>query len=150
MKKSPLLLIAFGLFMHSTRGQTRADSVQLIRNTVSLYDLDFTEAEADSMIGNLRYYHQLYKGMHNSSLTNDVPYPFAFHPAPVDMKISTKREKMHFQTSADLSSRLSKMKNGNTQVSLRYLNIILFRVMKRKLFPKSSSNLYYLMRWNTA
>ena len=46
--------------------QTRADSLQLIRNTVSLYDLDFTEAEADSMIGNLRYYQQLYKGMHKT------------------------------------------------------------------------------------
>ncbi|MGQ0738845.1 MAG: amidase [Bacteroidota bacterium] len=94
MKKSVLLLITVALLMQDICAQTRADSVQLVRNTVNLYDLDFTEAEADSMIGNLRYYHQLYRGMHNSSLRNDVLYPFAFHPAPVGMKIFTKREKI--------------------------------------------------------
>ncbi len=38
------------------KAQTKADSLQLIQNTVKLYDLDFTDAEADSMIGNLNNY----------------------------------------------------------------------------------------------
>jgi Asp-tRNA(Asn)/Glu-tRNA(Gln) amidotransferase A subunit family amidase len=76
------------------QAQTRSDSIQLIRNTVKLYDLEFTEAEADSMIGNINFYSQLYKGMHRTLPTNDIPYPFAFHPAPPGYKLSTVREKI--------------------------------------------------------
>ncbi|HEY6063276.1 MAG TPA: amidase [Chitinophagaceae bacterium] len=78
----------------AAKAQTRADSVQLIRNTVKWYDLDFTDAEADSMLGNEINYLQLYKGMHKILPANDIPYPFAFHPAPAGMKISTKRERI--------------------------------------------------------
>lgn len=89
-----LLLISGLLFVINVRSQTKADTIQLIRNSANLYDLDFTEAEADSMIDNLSYYYQLYTGMHRNTLSNDVPYPFAFHPAPEGMKVSTKKEKI--------------------------------------------------------
>src|SRR5260221_251924 len=52
----------------------KADTIRLIRQTVSLYDLDFTDAEADSMLGNMNNYLQLYKGMHKTLPTNDIPY----------------------------------------------------------------------------
>ncbi len=65
--------------------QSRTDSIQLIRNTVKLYDLDFTEAEADSMLGNLNFNLQLYKGMHKTLPANDIPFPFAFNPVPIGM-----------------------------------------------------------------
>ncbi len=78
----------------AAKAQTRADSIQLIRNTVKFYDLDFTDAEADSMLGNLNNYMLLYKGMHKTLPANDIPYPFAFHPAPTGMKVSTKKEKI--------------------------------------------------------
>jgi Asp-tRNA(Asn)/Glu-tRNA(Gln) amidotransferase A subunit family amidase len=78
----------------ASKAQTRADSVQLIRNTVKLYDLDFTDAEADSMLGNLNNYLQLYKGMHKTLPANDIPYPFAFHPEPMGMKVPDKIEKI--------------------------------------------------------
>ncbi|HUR66775.1 MAG TPA: amidase [Chitinophagaceae bacterium] len=71
----------------------KADSLQLIRNTVKLYDLDFTDAEADSMLGNIRNYTQLYKAMHKNYLANDITYPFAFHPAP-GMIIPSQKEKI--------------------------------------------------------
>src|SRR5258705_9379848 len=74
--------------------QTRADSSQLIRNTVKWYDLDFTDAEADSMLGNLNNYLLSYKGMHKTLPANDIPYPFAFNPAPPGKKISSKKEKI--------------------------------------------------------
>ena len=78
----------------AVQAQTRADSLQQIRNTVKWYDLDFTDAEADSMVGNLNNYYQLYKGMHKTLPTNDIAYPFAFHPAPAGMKIPDKIEKI--------------------------------------------------------
>ena len=78
----------------TTQAQTKADSLQLIRNTAKLYDLDFTDAEADSMMGNLNNYLLLYKGMHKTLPANDIPFPFAFNPAPLGMKVSTRREKI--------------------------------------------------------
>jgi hypothetical protein len=78
----------------TTLAQSRADSIQLIRNTAKMYDLDFTEAEADSMLGNLNNYLLLYKGMHKTLPSNDIPYPFAFHPAPPGMKVPSKKEKI--------------------------------------------------------
>ena len=78
----------------TAQAQIRADSIQQIRNTVNWYDLEFTDAEADSMMGNLNNYLLLYKSMHKTLPANDIPYPFAFHPAPLGMKVATKREKI--------------------------------------------------------
>ena len=80
----------------TTQAQTKADSLQLIRNTAKLYDLDFTDAEADSMMGNLNNYLLLYKGMHKTLPANDIPFPFAFNPALLGMKVSTRREKIYW------------------------------------------------------
>lgn len=59
-------------------------------------DLDYTEPEADSMIGNLNNYLFLYRSMHKTLPANDLPYPFAFHPAPPGKKISTRKEKIYW------------------------------------------------------
>ena len=74
--------------------QTKADTIKLLQQTVKLYDLEFTDAEADSMIGNLNNYLLLYKGMHKTLPANDIPFPFAFNPAPPGMKVPNKKEKI--------------------------------------------------------
>ena len=91
-------LLTFLLFtiIITSQAQTKADTIQLIRNNIKWYDLDFTDAEADSMMGNLNNYLLLYKGMHKTLPANDIPFPFAFNPAPMGMKISTKREKIYW------------------------------------------------------
>jgi Asp-tRNA(Asn)/Glu-tRNA(Gln) amidotransferase A subunit family amidase len=76
------------------QAQTRTDSLLLIQQSAKLYDLDFTEAEADSMLGSLNNYTMIYKNMHKTLPANDIPYPFAFKPAPAGMKIATKKEKI--------------------------------------------------------
>src|SRR5689334_18494961 len=76
------------------QAQTRSDSVQFVRNMVKMYDLDYTEAEADSMLGNLNFNLTLYKGLHKSYPANDLAFPFAFNPAPPGMKVPTKKEKI--------------------------------------------------------
>ncbi len=89
------LFIAFlCAVLNIAKAQTKADSIQQIRTMVKWYDLDFTDAEADSLLGNVTGYYQLYKGMHKTLPANDIPYPFAFHPAPPGMKISSKKEKI--------------------------------------------------------
>ena len=80
----------------AAQAQTKADTIQQIRNNVSWYDLDFTDAEADSMMSSMNNYLLLYKSMHKTLPANDIPYPFAFNPAPPEMKISTKKEKIYW------------------------------------------------------
>ena len=62
--------------------QTKSDTIHFLRESAQLYDLEFTEPEADSMIGNVMSALQLYKAMHKTLPTNDIPYPFAFNPVP--------------------------------------------------------------------
>ncbi|MBL0305315.1 MAG: amidase [Chitinophagaceae bacterium] len=89
-----LFTIIFCAGFFAAHSQTKADSILLVRQTVNLYDLDFTEAEADSMLESITDFYQLYKGLHRTLPANDIPYPFAFNPAPAGMKIATKKEKI--------------------------------------------------------
>lgn len=84
--------ILLGALQLTATAQTKADSIQLVRNTVKLLDLDFTDAEADSMLDNMKDYQAVYKIMHQTLPPNDIPYPFAFHPATEGMKISSAKE----------------------------------------------------------
>ena len=89
-----LFTIIFCAGFFAAHSQTKADSILLVRQTVNLYDLDFTAAEADSMLESITDFYQLYKGLHRTLPANDIPYPFAFNPAPAGMKIATKKEKI--------------------------------------------------------
>lgn len=82
--------------------QTKQDTIQLFKNTASLFDLDYTNDEADSMIGNLRGNLQLYKGMHKTFPTNDIPFPFAFNPAPFGMETKRKPQTVSLPYRADM------------------------------------------------
>ncbi len=84
----------------ASKAQTKSDSIQLIRNTVKMYDLDFTDAEADSMLGNVSGFYQLYKGMHKTLPENNIPFPFAFNPLPLGMKVPDKIEKISWNIPA--------------------------------------------------
>ena len=70
------------LFPFVTIAQTRNDSLTLIQKTAALYDLEYTNAEVDSLIDSMNNFTQLIKGMHKTLPTNDIPYPFAFNPIP--------------------------------------------------------------------
>ncbi|MDP4263696.1 MAG: amidase [Bacteroidota bacterium] len=98
MKHAIGILCIFSFILSSA--QTKTDSIQLIRNTAKLYDLDFTDAEADSMIGQLRFSYSLYKGMHQTLPTNDIPYPFAFNPLPMGNTIPTQQQKINWELPA--------------------------------------------------
>lgn len=93
--RTTLTVLLLSFVLNST-AQIRADSLQQIRNTVKWYDLEFTDAEADSMLGNLNNYLLLYRSLHKTLPANDIPYPFAFNPAPPGMKIATKKEKIYW------------------------------------------------------
>src|SRR5215470_4867389 len=85
------IILMFPLFCFS---QTRKDTVQLIQSAVRLYDLDFTQPEADSMVENVNGDLQVFKGLHKTLPTNDIPYPFAFNPLPFGEKVPTSQQKI--------------------------------------------------------
>ena len=78
------------------KAQSKSDSIQQIRNIVKWYDLEFNDSEADSMMGNLNNYLMLYKSLHKTMPANDIPYPFAFQPAPPGMIVPGKKEKIYW------------------------------------------------------
>lgn len=83
------------LFVHVfCIAQTKEDSLELLKQTASLYDLEFTTPEADSMLENIREWKSIYSKMHRQLPKNDLPYPFAFNPAPYGYKISAAQQKI--------------------------------------------------------
>lgn len=89
-----LTLLCILLLQQSIIAQTKTDSIALVRNAVRMYDLDFTEAEADSLLAQLRYSHSIYKGMHETMPKNNIAFPFAFNPLPTGNMIPQKQEKI--------------------------------------------------------
>lgn len=90
-----LALFFFGTVI-SLNAQTRADSIKQLQQTVKLYDLDFTDAEADSMLGNINNNLLLYKALHKTLPANDIPFPFAFNPAPAGMWIPIAKKRIYW------------------------------------------------------
>jgi Asp-tRNA(Asn)/Glu-tRNA(Gln) amidotransferase A subunit family amidase len=92
MKKTAIIIVLLsGL---NVCGQTKADSVATVQHWAKWYDLDYTSAEADSMLNNLVFWKRIYVRMHQRLPKNDLAYPFAFNPAPVGFKIPMNQQKI--------------------------------------------------------
>src|ERR1700750_1005204 len=101
MKK--LLLLMCLLAALYTRAQTRTDSVHQVREFAKWYDLNFTDAEADSLFGDLRDFNALYQAMHRTYPKNDLTYPFAFQPAHYGYKIPDKQAKINWNIPSNVT-----------------------------------------------
>src|ERR1051326_2237451 len=104
-----LIPIVFLIAQIPLLAQTKSDSIQLIRSAVKLYDLDFTQPEADSMLDNVKGFAENYKALHKTLPTNDIPYPFAFDPLPHGEMVPTKQEKIVW----DISNNMQMPANKN-------------------------------------
>ena len=98
-----LITLAFSVILFSLHAQTKVDSIRLLQQTVKLYDLDFTDAEADSMLGNINGNLQLYKGLHRTLPANDIPYPLAFNPAPLGMKVPYRKIRINWDIPSNIN-----------------------------------------------
>lgn len=68
-----------------------AQTVDTIGAAAWLFDLQFTAAEKDSMMDGLRDNRQNYEKLHRQPIPNNLPYPYAFHPAPAGFTIPVKQ-----------------------------------------------------------
>src|SRR5690348_1630039 len=101
MKK--LTLFLFVVLWQEGFSQTHQDTILSLRQTASLYDLNFTDAEADSMIGNIYSWKRIYAKMHEQLPKNDLTYPFAFEPAPAGTVIPTAQKKINWEIPTGVS-----------------------------------------------
>lgn len=100
MRLTVTIIFSLGYFL--SFAQTKADSIALIRSTGKLYDLDFTSAEADSMLDNVKDYTDNYEALHKTLPANSIPYPFAFNPRPFGESIPTGQQKIVWDIPASI------------------------------------------------
>lgn len=83
--------------------QTKQDTIALLQRTAALYNLEITEAEADSMLGDIKSYTSVITNMHKTAPANNLLYPFAYEPAPVGFKIPTAQQKIDWVIPTNVS-----------------------------------------------
>lgn len=93
--------IATCIFL-SVNAQTKSDSIRQIQEWGKWYDLTFTTAESDSMLGSLQEMHATYQAMHKIFPKNELAYPFAFQPAPYGFKIPVNQKKIAWNLPANM------------------------------------------------
>ena len=135
-------LICFFVFLSSLKifSQTHNDTIKLLQQTAALYDLDFTESETDSMISNIANWKRTYVRMHQQLPKNDIPYPFAFNPAPIGFKIPVNQQKIVW----NITSNVSMPKNKN---DLAFYSILqLASLIKNKKITSVELTRFFLDR----
>lgn len=95
MKRS-FLLAALALSLGITQAQTRQDSIRLVKDALGFYDLNFTNDEIDSMLGNLENNRRTYQRMHEKYPANDLVNTLSFNPVPTGMRIPTGRTRINW------------------------------------------------------
>src|SRR5687767_8996341 len=98
-----LFVIATLCVALSSFSQTHKDSLQFLQQVASLYDLNFTETEADSLQGNILQLKSIYSRMHRELPKNDLAFPFAFNPAPYGYTVPTKQQKIAWELPSNVS-----------------------------------------------
>ncbi|HEV7621749.1 MAG TPA: amidase [Flavisolibacter sp.] len=101
MKKSAIIIFSFICFQSFSQSHT--DSIHLLQQTAALYDLQFTVAEADSMLETIKENDLTYQSMHHTLPANNLAYPFAFHPAPPGFKINQVQVKQTWTIPSGIS-----------------------------------------------
>lgn len=87
------LLCSF-LYSLCIAAQAKVDSLQQIKEWAKWYDLDFTMAESDSMLGDVNDFTGIYKKMHSRLPENNIPYPLVFQPAPYGFVVPRNQQKI--------------------------------------------------------
>lgn len=105
------------------------------------YGLQFTQAERDSLLGNLTDYQKAFEALHQYKLNNAVPMSLVFNPLPQGYKIETlqkpidwglpkevslpaKREELAFYPVHQLAVLLKNKKVTSTELTRLYLQRI--------------------------
>jgi len=100
--RNKLAVILFSILPFGLSAQSTIDT-NTITAATQLFDLNFTNAEKDSMLDGLKDNAALYQKMHSLPIPNSLNYPFGFIPTPVGFVIPTKQEKINWEIPANVS-----------------------------------------------
>ncbi len=107
MKRKVIAFFVFSTLLNTINAQAVIDT-GTISIASRLIGLEFTSAEKDSMLDNVRGKLRVFNKMHELSLNNSQRYPFAFHPAPVGFKVPVKQMPVAWDIPANVSVPLHK------------------------------------------
>jgi Asp-tRNA(Asn)/Glu-tRNA(Gln) amidotransferase A subunit family amidase len=100
--KRIIFLLPVLLFL-SASGQRKEDTIQTLLRGASLYDLNFSAAEADSMISGIRDLRNDIGNMHQKLPHNSLPYPFAFDPKPAGFKMPSGQKAINWMIPSNVT-----------------------------------------------
>jgi len=69
----------------------------MITAASTLIDLQFSQAEKDSMLDGLKDNDATFEKMHQNNLSNSQPYPFTFNPVPIGFPVPSKQEVVNWK-----------------------------------------------------
>ena len=106
MRKILLLLLCcnFQLFMFA---QSKLDTNSITEAT-KIIGLEFTTAEKDSMLDDLRGNVRNYDRMRSIPIPNSLTYPFRFTPAPTGFTVPVQQQKINWSIPTNVSLPLNK------------------------------------------
>jgi len=109
MKKRLLFLFLFLNVCFIATAQTHKDSIVLLQQGATLFDLNFSEAQADSLQGHVKFTKSVIRQMHKQIPANDLAFSFNFNPAPYGFSIPVKQQKITW----DIPSKVLLPENQN-------------------------------------
>lgn len=119
MKRLLLLFTLCLAFCLPSFSQTRRDTISFLQKAATLYDLNYSKAQADSLRGHVFFDKSIYQQMHKEMPRNNLAFTFAFNPAPYGYKIPVKQEKISWDIPAGVA--LPKNRNELAFYSIKQL-----------------------------
>ncbi len=134
-----LLLLLCSVFQHCIVAQSKLDTNSITEAT-KIIGLEFTTAEKDSMLDDLRGNVRNYDRMRSIPIPNSLIYPFRFIPAPVDYAVPVQQQKINWPIPSNVPLPLNKNE-------LAYYSIIqLASLIKSKKISSVELTNFFLQR----
>jgi Asp-tRNA(Asn)/Glu-tRNA(Gln) amidotransferase A subunit family amidase len=83
-----ILLLSFFVESKLATAQSKYPTVDIEH----LYDLNFTQAERDSLLGGLQDYQKAFQALHKVSISNAVPMSLVFNPLPTGLQYTPQQK----------------------------------------------------------
>jgi len=102
-----LLLLLCGIYQLSVFSQSKLDT-NTITEATKIVGLEFTSAEKDSMLDDLRGNVRNYEKMRSIPIPNSLTYPFRFTPAPAGYTVPVQQQKINWSIPTNVTLPVNK------------------------------------------
>ncbi len=103
MKDSSIYKVYFILIFILTIQLSVAQEKYPTTQIETFYDLNFTQAERDSLFSGLQNYQKSFEAIHQFKLNNNIPMSLVFDPIPVGMQLETQQKPIDWGLPKEIS-----------------------------------------------